>query len=360
MNKRNSILTALVCSFTMALVGVAIAGATDERETEAKKIVAALAQLPDADRLAAEAKVRSGARLRSGAAASRCSRRPPFRALLYIDFQMIFISYSHVDAKWCNDLQTMAAPLKNYDIQVFSDAGIAPGASWPSTIQESLDKATVAVLLVSRHFLEARFIKDIELPYILKARETRGLEVLWVLVSACLYEKSPLQHIQAALPAHTALEEMSEPKRNVALKALCLKMVDASQAAETPRLDPLLDGKKLPRRVENLKLLARPATRRTEVFIRPDNSGDWYHQGPVHPGTVALTCHFGSETTKADTGFHVIAITTDEAVPDQHGKPTNNEPLTQMENALERTARDSGVAIVGRHADGAAHMRPRH
>jgi hypothetical protein len=55
MNKRNSILTALVCSFTMALVGVAIAGATDERETEAKKIVAALAQLPDADRLAAEA-----------------------------------------------------------------------------------------------------------------------------------------------------------------------------------------------------------------------------------------------------------------------------------------------------------------
>src|ERR1051326_8121963 len=118
---------------------------------------------------------------------------------------MIFVSYSQVDAKYCQDLLTMAAPLTKYGgMQIFSDADIAAGASWPSTIQKSLDKASVAVLLVSRHFLRSRFIMDIELPYILKARNVRGLEILWVLVSHCLYEETPLQPIQAALPTGTA------------------------------------------------------------------------------------------------------------------------------------------------------------
>src|ERR1700682_4984241 len=110
---------------------------------------------------------------------------------------MIFVSYSQIDAKWCQDLLTMAAPLTRYEgVQIFSDAEIAAGASWPPTIQKALDKASVAVLLVSRHFLASRFIMDVELPYILKARNIRGLEILWVLVSQCGYENSELQRIQ--------------------------------------------------------------------------------------------------------------------------------------------------------------------
>src|SRR5437016_2998389 len=120
---------------------------------------------------------------------------------------MIFISYSHVDAKWCEDLVTMAAPLTKYvGMQIFSDADIAGGSTWRSAIQKSLDKATVAVLLVSSHFLKSPFIMDVELPYMLKARDARGLEILWVLVSHCLYEVTPLQPIQAALPIATPLE----------------------------------------------------------------------------------------------------------------------------------------------------------
>jgi len=93
----------------------------------------------------------------------------------------------------------MAAPLTKYGgMQVFSDTDIAAGALWRSTIQKSLDKSTVVVLLVSRHFLKSPFITDVELPYILKARNSRGLSVLWVLVSHCLYEETPLQPIQAA------------------------------------------------------------------------------------------------------------------------------------------------------------------
>src|ERR1041385_1795083 len=99
------------------------------------------------------------------------------------------------------DLLTMAAPLQRYGgINVWSDTDIAIGSKWQSTIRNSLDKAAVAVLLVSRHFLESKFISEVELPYILNAWRQRGLKVLWVMVSHCLYEETPLEAIQAALP----------------------------------------------------------------------------------------------------------------------------------------------------------------
>ena len=156
---------------------------------------------------------------------------------------MIFVGYSHVDAKSCQDLLAMAAPLTKYQgMQIFSDADIPTGASWRATIQKSLEKATVAVLLVSRHFFTSRFITDVELPYILKARNARGLETIWVLVSHCLFEETPIQPIQAALPTETPLEDMSEAKRSAALKAVCRKIADAWRAAETPKLDTKLSG----------------------------------------------------------------------------------------------------------------------
>ena len=253
---------------------------------------------------------------------------------------MIFVAYSHVDMEWCDDLLTMAAPLTRYGgLQIFSDTDIAAGALWRSTIQKSLDKATVAVLLVSRHFLESKFIMDVELPYILNARNARGLQVLWVLVSECLYEKTALASIQAALPTDISLEELSKAKKSAALKTLCRKIDDAWKASERPSLDPALDGMKVQKRMDNLKLLTRPVTRRVEIFVRADNSGAWYHQGAVLSGKVACTCHFGAETTKPDTGFHIVAITTDAEVPHQHGKPTKPLPSYRTRSKEVRVIR---------------------
>jgi hypothetical protein len=96
---------------------------------------------------------------------------------------VVFISYSHFDTKWLTDLLTMAAP-----------------------------------------FVKFGGMRTFELPRILKARQERGLELVWVLVSHCLYEATPLAPIQAAFPLKTPLEDMSEPKKKAALKAVCLKL----------------------------------------------------------------------------------------------------------------------------------------
>ena len=100
----------------------------------------------------------------------------------------------------------------------------------------------------------------------------------------------------------------------------------------TPRLIPR-EGGKFPRKVQDLQVLSRPATRRTEVFIRADRSEDWYHQGLILPGKMKLTCHFGGEKTEPGTGFHISAITTDEVIPDQQGRPTKPFPKSRTESA---------------------------
>ncbi len=253
---------------------------------------------------------------------------------------MVFISYSHVDTKRLTDLLTMAAPFVKFGgMRTFSDADIGTGASWRSNILRALDQSSVAVLLVSPYFFNSAFIRDVELPRILKARQDRGLRVVWVVVSHCAYEVTPLAQIQAALPPETPLEDMPEPKRKAALKALCFKIADAMKAAETPRLDPALKGRKVPRKAEDLKILAQPATRRTEIFIRADNSADWYHQGPVLPGKLTCTCYFGTDKTAPNTGFHIKALTTDLPVPPQGGKPTKPLPKSRTQSEEVRVVR---------------------
>ncbi|MGO9201282.1 MAG: toll/interleukin-1 receptor domain-containing protein [Limisphaerales bacterium] len=236
---------------------------------------------------------------------------------------VIFISYSHADAAWRDDLHRMAAPLKRYGgIQLWSDADIEAGSKWRSNIQDSLDKASVCVLLVSPHFLASKFISEVEMPYLLKAHKERGLKVLWVLVSHCLYEETPLGTFQAAVPPTTPLDGMRSAEKNAALKKLCEAIKKASLAYERPVIDPALNGRKVQQRAENLRVLASPARRRVELFVRADSSGDWYHQGPIREGQAGRTCWFGSAKTKPGTGFHIVALTTDVAVPDQKGKPT--------------------------------------
>lgn len=237
---------------------------------------------------------------------------------------MIFVAYSHKDEKWLTELDIMAAPLKKYGgLRPFSDKDIKPGEDWRSRITVLLKSAAVAVLLVSRHFLSSNFIMNVELPEILKARKERGLKVVWVLVSHCLWEDTDLEPIQAVLPTSVALQDMSESSSAAALKKVC---GDIKEAFEKPALDPALHGTLVTRKMGDLKLLLRPCTRRAEVFIRADNSNDWYHQGWIEAGKQHCTCYFGNEKTLPKVGFHIIAMTTEAQFPNQGGRPTKPLP----------------------------------
>src|SRR5207249_1749011 len=118
------------------------------------------------------------------------------------------------------------------------------------------------------------------------------LKILWVMVSHCLYEETPLEAIQAALPTAIPLDGMREADKNAALKKLCKAIKAAWLTYERPKINAALHGSKVKRKMANFRVLAAPARRRIEVFVRADNSGDWYHQGATLTGQMTRTCYF--------------------------------------------------------------------
>ncbi|MDE2367371.1 MAG: TIR domain-containing protein [Burkholderiales bacterium] len=92
----------------------------------------------------------------------------------------IFVSYAHEDESWRQALFAQALELPDGIQLAWTDDRIQPGSDWEGSIREALRDATVAVLLVSRHFLKSIYITRKELPALLDKRLADGLKLLWI------------------------------------------------------------------------------------------------------------------------------------------------------------------------------------
>jgi hypothetical protein len=92
----------------------------------------------------------------------------------------IFVSYAHEDEAWREALFRNAIDTPDGVHPAWTDDRIEPGSIWDDAIDQALQQATVAILLVSRHFLESVYISRKELPALLHRRLSDGLKLLWV------------------------------------------------------------------------------------------------------------------------------------------------------------------------------------
>lgn len=104
----------------------------------------------------------------------------------------IFISYSHKDEDFKDELVTMLAGLQRQGlIDPWQDRMIEEGDDWYQAIQNAIYNCDLAILLVSQYFIASRFIQDDELQRLLHRRRNEGLQVVPIIVRPCKWQSEP-------------------------------------------------------------------------------------------------------------------------------------------------------------------------
>lgn len=113
----------------------------------------------------------------------------------------IFISYSHEDEKYKNELVTMLAGLQNRGIvDTWQDRRIEPGDEWNKSIHDAMNECDLALLLVSPDYIASRFIQQEEQPKLLQRRAEMQLRVIPIIVRPCTWQSEPILKDLQALP----------------------------------------------------------------------------------------------------------------------------------------------------------------
>jgi murein L,D-transpeptidase YcbB/YkuD len=146
----------------------------------------------------------------------------------------LFVSYSHKDKKWLEVLQTHLKPFVKEGLDVWADTRIEPGSEWKKEVAKALDRAKVAVLLVSPNFLASDFISDNELPQLLEAAKQHGLRILWIAVSHSAVSTTQITKFQAAHDPSVPLDRRAKPGLNKEMVSICENIRTAMSASPPP------------------------------------------------------------------------------------------------------------------------------
>lgn len=143
----------------------------------------------------------------------------------------VFISYSHKDKRFCDELRVHLKPLvRNERLSVWSDNQIRPGSKWFDKIKNALADTNVAVMLVTKDFLASDFIHENELGPLLKNAEQDGVQIIWVMVSACNYDNTPLRAYQAVNSPDKPIAGMKKAERDKTWVAICKEILKAAES----------------------------------------------------------------------------------------------------------------------------------
>jgi hypothetical protein len=126
----------------------------------------------------------------------------------------VFVSYSHRDSVWLEELRPHLGSLareKGFDSSFWDDTKIKAGSDWQAEIYDVLKSAKVAILLISKHFLDSDFITANELPPLLSAAKAEKAVILPIILSPCRFAYHPrLSKFQSVNPPSEPLEGMSK------------------------------------------------------------------------------------------------------------------------------------------------------
>ncbi|MFM9948606.1 MAG: SUMF1/EgtB/PvdO family nonheme iron enzyme [Saprospiraceae bacterium] len=109
----------------------------------------------------------------------------------------IFIAYSQKDRTELDALRTHAKPLlRKGNVTIWFDGEIKPGKVWDEEIKANLHAADIILMLLSSHALASDYFYEQEVKDALKRHEAGTARVVPVVLSACLWQETPLADLQ--------------------------------------------------------------------------------------------------------------------------------------------------------------------
>lgn len=108
-----------------------------------------------------------------------------------------FVSYSHKDEVYRNDLEISLAQLKREGlIDTWSDRKILPGSNWRNEISENLEDSDVILLLVSPDFIASDYCYEIELQRAIVKHDTNESVLIPIILRHSAWTNSPIGNFQ--------------------------------------------------------------------------------------------------------------------------------------------------------------------
>jgi hypothetical protein len=124
-------------------------------------------------------------------------------------------------------------------VDLWADTKIQPGQDWRTEIRSAVQRAAVAVLLVSADFLASDFIAENELPPLLAAAERDGVRILPVVLKPCAFADLPaLAKFQGVNNLKKPLISLPESEREEIWYHVARTVRDALSAAGTKIVEP--------------------------------------------------------------------------------------------------------------------------
>ncbi|HEY3403754.1 MAG TPA: toll/interleukin-1 receptor domain-containing protein [Ohtaekwangia sp.] len=98
----------------------------------------------------------------------------------------IFISYSHQDVKYKEQLEKFLSPLtKNGSLNSWSDHKLKFGEEWDPEIEKAFNASHIILLLISSDFLSSDYISRKELPWALKKHSEKSAIIFPIYIRTC-------------------------------------------------------------------------------------------------------------------------------------------------------------------------------
>lgn len=102
----------------------------------------------------------------------------------------VFLSYAREDSKWRDmALRPLRALETNGKFVVWHDGKIEAGGPWKRQIEEEIDEADAAILLITDNFLGSKFITKREVPPILKRAKRHGMPIFPLICEPCVWQE---------------------------------------------------------------------------------------------------------------------------------------------------------------------------